>query len=77
MSEPAAPWTATPPWVAFHPTDPHIYTKGPNNTVRVFTHDVDELLTIAAEGLTRALSADECRTYGIDPCRTLQGLAGN
>ena len=57
-------------WVAFHPTDPHIYTIGPNQTVRVYTHDVDDLLTIAAQRLTRALTVDECATYGIDPCPT-------
>jgi WD40 repeat protein len=61
-------------WVAFHPTDPHIYTKGPDNTVRVYTHDVDELMAIAAERLTRSLTSDECMTYGIDPCPTLEEI---
>jgi len=57
-------------WVAFHPTEPHIYTIGPNNTVRVYTHDVDELLAIARSRLTREMSDEECQQYFREPCPT-------
>lgn len=32
------------------------------------TRDVDELIQIARDRLTRTFKPEECATYGIDPC---------
>ncbi len=50
-------------FLSFHPTDPHIYTLGLNDTVRVYTHDVDELIAIAQSRLTRGMTEHECQQY--------------
>ncbi len=42
--------------------------------VLVFTLDPDELIDIAVRRITRGLTDQECATYGIDPCRTLDEL---
>jgi WD40 repeat protein len=55
-------------FISFHPTDPHIYTLGPNGTVRVYTHDVDELIAIAQSRLTRGMTEHECQQYLGDSC---------
>jgi WD40 repeat protein len=38
--------------------------------VRVWALNLDELLNIASERVTRGLTGSECRTYGFDPCPT-------
>jgi WD40 repeat protein len=45
-----------------------------DGVARVFALDVDDLIGIAAERLTRSFTDTECRIYAVDPCRTLEGI---
>ncbi len=38
------------------------------------SRDLDQLGDIATAGLTRSFTAEECATYGIDPCPTLEEI---
>lgn len=49
--------------LAFSPDGSRLATAGRDGILRVWTLDLDELVEIAEEGLTRALSDDECRQY--------------
>jgi hypothetical protein len=38
--------------------------------------DSDDVITSAIAGVTRGFTADECATYRIDPCPTLEEMKG-
>ena len=42
----------------------------------VITLDAGELLDLARSRLTRSFTAEECATFGIDPCPTLDEVKG-
>jgi len=53
------------------PDGQHIVSGGADNTIRTYTLDVQELVKVANERLTRLLTDSECRTYyltGSDYC---------
>jgi WD40 repeat protein/class 3 adenylate cyclase/tRNA A-37 threonylcarbamoyl transferase component Bud32 len=62
------------PGFDFHPNGRHLLVSGPSGTLRVHTLDVDELVDIAQERLTRGFTADECAAFGIDPCPDLDTI---
>jgi WD40 repeat protein len=49
--------------LAFSADGSKLASVGDNGLVRVWAVDVDDLLTIAGQRLTRGFSADECRQY--------------
>jgi WD40 repeat protein len=49
--------------VAFGPDGRRLVSAGPDGVVRVWALDLDELIRIARENVTRELSDDECRQY--------------
>lgn len=54
--------------------DGQLVAEGPDGTLRIYTLDHDELVQIAKTRLTRGFTEDECATYHIDPCPTLEDL---
>ena len=46
------------------------------NAALIITLDPDELIEVAHARLTRGFKPQECATYGIDPCRTLDEIRG-
>ena len=55
--------------------DTHLFvTPGLGDEAIVITLDPDELLAIAQSRLTRSFTTDECSTYRIDPCPTLNDI---
>ncbi len=67
----AAPRSGAPA-AYFRSGDNHIVSISTGGLLREFTIDTDELIAIAKARLTRALTVDECATFGIDPCPTLE-----
>jgi WD40 repeat protein len=59
-----------PPSTTFSPDGKHIVARSIDGVLLRFTIDTDELISIARSRLTRDLTADECATFGIDPCPT-------
>jgi YD repeat-containing protein len=49
--------------VAFGPDGRRLVSAGPDGVVRVWTLDLDELIDIAKDKVTRELTDDECRQY--------------
>jgi hypothetical protein len=47
----------------FHPTRPWLLVTTPPNQVRIHTLDIDELIRIARDGLSRDMTEDECQQY--------------
>jgi WD40 repeat protein len=62
------------PGFDFHPNGRHLIVAGADGTLRVYTLDPDELVQIAKSRVTRAFTEDECATYRIDPCPTLEDI---
>ena len=48
--------------------------EGADGTLRVYTLDHDELVQIAQSRVSRAFTEDECATYHIDPCPTVDDM---
>jgi WD40 repeat protein len=59
---------------AFHPDGEHLIAGDTAGTIQVLTLNVDELIDIATSRITRSFTDDECATYRIDPCPTLEDL---
>jgi WD40 repeat protein/DNA-binding SARP family transcriptional activator len=53
--------------------DQHVLATTPG-PLTIFTLDVDELLGIARDRLTRGFAAEECVAYDLDPCPTLEAM---
>lgn len=49
--------------VSFHPDGTRLASTGPDGTVRVWALDLDDLVDVAEEELTRTLTDEECRQY--------------
>jgi WD40 repeat protein len=47
----------------FHPTLPQFVFATPPNEIRIYTLDIDELVTIAQAGLSRDMTEEECQQY--------------
>jgi WD40 repeat protein len=59
-------------FAGFHP-DPsvaHLLVTSPPNEVRIYTLDIEELLAIATDGLSREMTEAECEQYFRGPCPT-------
>src|SRR5207237_1204762 len=55
--------------VAWSPDGARLATTAADGLVRVFPLKLDALLALARQHVTRALTADECLTYGlVGPC---------
>jgi hypothetical protein len=63
-----------PPAAYFRPNGTHIVSRSVDGLLRMFTIDTRELIGIAQSRLTRALTSEECATFGIDPCTTLDEI---
>jgi hypothetical protein len=52
-------------WVgaAFHPTEPRLYAEVEADVIGIFTLDVDELMEIAQDRLSRDLTEEECQLF--------------
>jgi WD40 repeat protein len=53
--------------------DQHVLASTPG-PLTIFTLDVDELLRIARDRLTRGFAPEECVAYELDPCPTLAAI---
>jgi WD40 repeat protein len=53
--------------------DRHVLASTPG-PLSIFTLDVDELLDIARDRLTRGFAPEECVAYDLDPCPTLAAM---
>ena len=47
---------------------PHLLVKTPQNEVRIYTLDIDELISIAMSRLSRDMTEEECQQYFRKPC---------
>jgi WD40 repeat protein/DNA-binding SARP family transcriptional activator len=56
--------------------DQHVLASTPG-PLTIFTLDVEELLGIARDRLTRGFAPEECAAYDIDPCPSLAALRGD
>jgi WD40 repeat protein len=63
-----------PPQVYFSHDGSRIVSRSVDGLLRQFTINTDELVNLAMARLTRALTVDECTTYGIEVCRTLEDI---
>ena len=52
----------------FHPSLPYLLVVSPPNEVRIYTLDLDELISIAEARLTREMTEEECQQYFFSPC---------
>ena len=48
---------------AFHPTLPHLLVTTPLSEVRIHTLDIDELVAIGRDGLSRPMTEEECKQH--------------
>lgn len=62
------------PMFSFHPDGIHLAAEDTGGTIQILTLDSNELVAIATSRLTRGFTQDECATYGIDPCPTLEDI---
>ena len=60
FTHPAEVFAAT-----FSPDGARLATAAADGVVRVFPLKLDALLALAQQHVTRTLTADECRTYGV------------
>ena len=51
------------PIVAFSPDGTRLATASWDQTARLYTHDIDDLVALAQTRVTRSLTAEECRRY--------------
>jgi WD40 repeat protein len=49
--------------VVFSPDGGHLVTASEDGTVRAYVLDIEELMALARERVTRALTAEECERY--------------
>jgi WD40 repeat protein len=63
-----------PPNVYFSPDGTRIVSRSVDGLLRQFIIDADELIDLARARLTRSLTFEECATYGINPCPTLEDI---
>ena len=55
--------------VAFSPDGKRLVTTGADGTTRLYALDLDELVALARQRVTRSLTDDECRRYlHLDAC---------
>ena len=54
--------------------DSHLAVTPATGNLLIITLDTDELLKVVRASLTRGFITRECRTYGFDPCPTLEQL---
>jgi WD40 repeat protein len=52
----------------------HLMVILPDGSVLVFTIDTEELKQIVRSRLTRGFTEEECATYDLDPCPTLEEI---
>jgi WD40 repeat protein/DNA-binding SARP family transcriptional activator/energy-coupling factor transporter ATP-binding protein EcfA2 len=57
--------------------DYRLLVTGAEGPLLVVTLDLDELLAIARDRLTRGFNPEECAAYELDPCPTLASLEGS
>lgn len=60
--------------VAFAENGQHLWVAAEFGPLAGYTLDIDELLDIARGRLVRELTGEECATYDIEPCPTLEEL---
>lgn len=51
------------PTIAFHPDTPHVTLASAGGILLTYTLDIDELVDIARDRVTRALTDAECQTF--------------
>ena len=57
--------------------DTHLFvTAGFGKEAIVITLDPDELLNVARSSLIRTFTTEECASYAIDPCPSLEEIKG-
>jgi WD40 repeat protein len=54
--------------VAFSPDGKRLVTGSADSTVRVYALDIEELMRIACQRVTRDLTDEECQAYLYEPC---------
>jgi hypothetical protein len=54
--------------------DDHLMVISIDGSVLVFTMDGEDLRQVAAAALTRGFTEEECSSFDMDPCPTLEEL---